>query len=246
MIKRTALVVITLAMSFSGCRIAKTSCGSRLENRMPPCNGLTEEMRVACLTKPRCFVSYELKSPAPKGGFLGKHRFMYAKKTKDEMSVEQNRKLIELLQDSRVFADVLEGARDESGMPSIVMNVSTWIDKPNRNSTCFDFSFLFDILDGRGVRHQYRMREMVLNDAGYGAPKLPELFEELHRKVVNRLLVKMYEDGLFANDKFESRNPTSGNANVLFEERKKNLDSLLKAGVITEEEYKKELEKGAK
>ena len=52
-------------------------------------------------------------------------------------------------------------------------------------------------------------------------------------------LAKMESEGLIAVDGVSKLGPVA-------RERKKNLDSLLKAGVITEEEYRKELEKGSK
>ena len=52
-------------------------------------------------------------------------------------------------------------------------------------------------------------------------------------------LAKMESEGLIAVDGVSKLDPVA-------RERKKNLDSLLKSGVITEEEYKKELGKETK
>ena len=156
--------------------------------------------------------------------------------------------LLDLMQESCLFDDVLEGEKDAADGSALSMRVSTWIDKPTGYADQYDFSFLFDVRNAQGVRHQYRMGETVLNNTfdGNCAPGLTKMFGALHRKVVNNLLVKMYEDGFFAGETVSPGISAKVRTTVISEERKKNLDSLLKSGVITEEEYKKELGKGAK
>lgn len=235
---RFAMLGLAVSACLAGCK----TC---LENRMPSCDGLTDEMRTACVKKPRCYITYELKSIEPQGVIFPK--FLYARMKKDTLEREQKNILIDLMQRSCLFADIIEGDRvmEENAMS---VNVSTWIDKPTGHADRYDFTFLFDVIDEGGVRHQYRMGESVLNNTfgGNTAPGLIKMFEELHRKTVNTLLVSMYNDGLFGGEKTPAQGKTNVRETILADERKKNLDSLLKAGVITEEEYKKEIGKKAK
>ena len=234
---RLSLLCIVLAAFLSGCK-------TYLEGRLPPSEGLTDKMRETCATKPRCYVTHKLKSVESDRGIFP--TFLYARMGKDTLESKQKNILIDLMQESCAFADVIEGEKRVDDGPAMSMKISTWIDRPTGYANRYDFSFLFDVIDEGGVRHQYRIGESVLNDSfsGNAEPKLVDLFAVLHRKVVNNLLVKMYEDGFFSTA--SPQKPDAVRAAVLTDERKKNLESLLKSGVITEEEYKKELGKEAK
>lgn len=227
--------------------VCLAGCGKTyLANKLPPCNGLTEKMRLSCTVKPRCFMTCALKSVEPRGGIFP--TFLYARMAKNDLESWQRNMLLDLMQESCLFDDVLEGEKDAADGSALSMRMSTWIDKPTGYADQYDFSFLFDVRNAQGVRHQYRMGETVLNNTfdGNCAPGLNEMFGALHRKVVNNLLVKMYEDGFFAGETLSPGISANIRTTVISEERKKNLGSLLKAGVITEEDYKKELGKGTK
>ena len=235
---RTLSLVALATLCLAGCK-------TYLANKLPPCNGLTEKMRAACTVKHRCFMTCALKSVEPRGGIFP--TFLYARMEKDDLESRQRNMLLDLMQESCLFDDVLEGEKEAADVSALSMKVSTWIDKPTGYADQYDFSFLFDVRNAQGVRHQYRMGETVFNTfGGNTAPGLMEMFGALHRKVVNNLLVKMYEDGFFAGETLSSGISANVRTTVISEERKKNLGSLLKAGVITEEEYKKELGKGTK
>lgn len=236
---------IDFVLSLATLVVCLSGCGrTYLANRIPPCEGLSEKMRASCVEKTRCYVAYELKTPAPKG-LLGSSRCLYAKKKRDNVALEQKNAILDLMLESGLFSSVLEGEKSANEHHSMAIKVSTWIEKPNGGSSRYDFSFMFDVFDAEGIRHQYRMTESVINDsmAGNCASRLEELFGVLHRNVVNTLFKKMGEDGLFNDIQSASRQATTDKEDVISEERRKNLDSLLKSGVITEEEYRKELEK---
>ena len=236
--KILALSLVALAT------LCLAGCKTYLANKLPPCNGLTEKMRAACTVKPRCFMTCALKSVEPRGGIFPK--FLYARMKKEDLESSQRNMLLDLMQESCLFDDVLEGEKEAADGSALSMRVSTWIDKPTGHADQYDFSFLFDVRNAQGVRHQYRLGETVLNTGGNAASGLTEMFGALHRKVVNNLLVKMYEDGFFAGETLSPGISADVRSTVISEERKKNLDSLLKAGVIDEAEYKKEIGKEAK
>lgn len=125
------------------------------------------------------------------------------------------------------------------------------------------FDFQFEVVGVDGVLRQYQFKESLRERFGLLVLLTSPFFENcsheealtaMNRKVVNNLLVKMQKDGLFSAEarkkalaaKAAVKKPTEPSASALEVERRKNLDSLLKAGVITEDEYRKEIGKETK
>lgn len=140
--------------------------------------------------------------------------------------------------------------------PLVVFTVGIY---PARQEGC-NFLYTIDVNDAVGTRRQYRFQERLKSRLGIltllAMPfvrdsSFQEAFAAMNRKVMNHLFVRMERDGFFSVDscksagavKAQPESPQESAETILNAERKKNLDSLLESGVISEEDYRRETER---
>ena len=115
----------------------------------------------------------------------------------------------------------------------------------------YRFSFTFAARRRDGLFRQYEFAETVVDRLGvfvlFVAPFLSEgsyakSFESVNRLAVGNLLVQMQKDGFFDPPPKQAVSAPSG-SNAVSSDRLKELESLKAAGVISEEEYRREVER---
>ena len=230
-------------------------------DKTPPCDGLSDAVRAECKFKPKCHLRCEMNVHS-RVVFGGNMR-------KDTAIAMQKDVMVEAVQESGLFASCLEGeaiSPSEGGLTVVAKceydeDLSgaflTGLTLMTGPFACeYFFNFVFTVRDGRQEVRQYRFMETVVERVGWPllfiAPftgcssSHEETFFAMHRKVMNNLFLRMQRDGFFSS---EGRDEVAAakadvveTAKKTVAARRKELEDLKKAGVITEDEYRKEIE----
>ena len=249
-----------LALLLSGCIIYQM-------DKTPPCDGLSDAARVECKFKPKCLLKCEFATEVHKDMF-GREMPVYDMKMKADMSVLQKDLLFEFLNESGLFESCrVDASNQDAGividlkcsyakaaLGEQVLSLFTLGIYPAR-WYAYDFSFAFEVSDAQGRSRQYRMKETLVERQGptlifvlpfAGDASHDGALTAMYRKIVNQLLVKMQQDAFFSAEGRDKAAAVKADvveaAKKTVAARRKELEDLKTAGVITADEYRKEIE----
>ena len=244
-------------------------------DKTPPCDGLSDAAKAECKFKPKCLLSCETKYKIPVNGFGVElpNAHVYGSWAVAAIATQQKGAIFDAVGGSGRFIlcreDDSRVLSKEDVRVKVTCNYDYAGDTLGQMGTVFtlglapgthlnhEFSFAVLVVNGQGLEREYRFKETIRERGGllgvfamsspeYGG-SYESVFEDVHRKIMNHVLVKMQQDGFFSAEvrddaaaaKVDAAETLKKNAAA----RRKELEDLKKAGIIDETEYAAEVKK---
>lgn len=252
-----------LALLLSGCIVYQM-------DKTPPCDGLSDAARAECKFKPKCLLKCEMKVQE-RTHFGRQIPITYGETKKEALVPAYKSAIVREVQESRLFSSCIDTFDCEKTADDVYMTAICDFTKTEdvlqKLSGVFTlsfypavlwnyyFSYTITVKSAYGQMRQYHFDEVIRDRGGMSLllalpfetdANYEEVFAAMNRKVMNNLFVKMQQDGFFSAEGRDKAAAAKADvveaAKKTVAARRKELEDLKKAGVITEDEYRKEIE----
>ena len=242
-----------------------SGCIAYQMDKTPPCDGLSDAARAECKFKPKCRLVLRQIEARSEYKLFGNMDMM-------SLSGALKGDMIAAMQDSGLFShcSTADGASTDDAVKVTVECTYTNGEVTGLNAFLavfslgiypaahWNYNFNFKITVSNPVCdvHEYWFQETIQERGGlsmiFAMPFVSnasreDLFSAMNRKITNNLLVKMQKDGFFSAEGRDKAAAAKADvveaAKKTVAARRKELEDLMKAGIIDEAEFAAEVKK---